>query len=384
MEIGIPKEIMNSEFRVGVVPAGVNALVKAGHRVLVQQGAGSGSGISDAEFAAVGAVLVQSAPEVFARAGMIIKVKEPLPSEYEYLRPGQILFTYLHLAPKPELTEFLCRRKISAIGYETVQFADGSLPLLAPMSQVAGRMAVQVGARYLERTNGGAGILLGGVPGVDPGRVTILGPGVVGINATRVALAMGAHVTVIGPNMERLARLDELYGGRITTLVSNEYNISRQVADSDLVVGAALIPGGAAPKLVSGDMVARMRPGSVIIDVAIDQGGCVETSRATSHAEPTFTVGGVIHYGVANMPGAVPRTSTFALTNATLPYALEIADKGLVRALRGNASLRKGLNVYDGMIVQPNVARSQGKEWRDPFRDGDAGGEQTGGGAAER
>ncbi|HHO47970.1 MAG TPA: alanine dehydrogenase [Desulfobacteraceae bacterium] len=384
MEIGIPKEIMNSEFRVAAVPAGVNTLVKADHRVFVEQGAGSGSNIDDAEFAAAGAVLVPGAREVFARAEMIIKVKEPLPAEYEYLRTGQILFTYLHLAPRPELTEFLCRRKINGIGYETVQLADGSLPLLTPMSQVAGRMAVQVGARYLEKTNGGAGVLLGGVPGVDPGRVTIIGPGVVGTNATRVALAMGADVTLIGTNMERLARLDELYGGRMTTLVSNEYNISRQVADSDLVVGAALIPGGRAPKLVTGDMVSRMRPGSVIVDVAIDQGGCVETSRVTSHAEPTFTVDGVIHYGVANMPGAVPRTSTFALTNVTLPFALEIADKGLDRALRENASLRKGLNVYDGMIVQPNVAGSQGKEWRDPFRDADSGGEQTGMGSAER
>lgn len=374
MEIGIPKEIMNSEFRVAAVPAGVDALVKAGHRVFVEQGAGSGSGIADAEFAGAGAILVPHARDVFARAEMIVKVKEPLATELEYFQTGQILFTFLHLAPKAELTEFLCRRKIRGIGYETVQLADGSLPLLAPMSRVAGRMAVQVGARYLEKTNGGAGILLGGVPGVAPGRVTIIGPGVVGGNAMRVALAMGAHVTVIGQDMDRLAQLDELYGGRMTTLVASEYTIRKAVVESDLVVGAALIPGGAAPKLVSRDMVSRMRPGSVIVDVAIDQGGCVETSRVTTHADPTYEVDGVIHYCVANIPGAVPRTSTFALTGATLPYALEIADKGIHRALRENISLRKGLNVYDGMIVQPNVARSQAKEWHDIFRETESGG----------
>jgi alanine dehydrogenase len=372
MEIGIPREIMNSEFRVGAVPAGVDALVKAGHRVFVEQGAGSGSGITDAEFAEAGAILVPHARDVFARAEFIVKVKEPLPSEYAYLHAGQILFTYLHLAPKPELTEFLCSASIRGIGYETIQLTDGSLPLLAPMSRVAGRMAVQVGARYLEKTSGGAGVLLGGVPGVDPGRVTVIGPGVVGGNAARVAMAMGAHVTVIGPNTDRLARIDELYEGRMTTLVANEYTIGRAVIASDLVVGAALIPGGAAPKLVSRGMVSRMRPGSVIVDVAIDQGGCVETSRVTSHGDPTYTVDGVIHYCVPNMPGAVPRTSTFALTNATLPYVLEIAGKGVDLALRENTSLRKGLNVYDGMIVQPNVARSQGKEWHDVFREADS------------
>lgn len=372
MEIGIPREIMNSEFRVAIVPAGVNALVHAGHRVFVQQGAGSGSGIADADFAGAGAILVPRAGEVFARAEMIIKVKEPLAPEFEYLQPGQILFTYLHLAPKPELTELLRRRKISAIGYETIQLADGSLPLLAPMSRIAGRMAVQVGAHYLEKPNGGAGILLGGTPGVEPGRLTVLGSGVVGRNAMRVALAMGAQVTVLGTSMDHLAYLDELHGGRITTLVSNGYNIGKEVRESDLVVGAALIPGGAAPRLVTREMVAQMRPGSVIVDVSIDQGGCVETSRVTTHAEPTYEVDGVIHYCVANMPGAVPRTSTFALTSVTLPYVVEIAEKGIERALRESPPLRKGLNVHDGLIVQPNVAKSQGKEWHDVFKDTDS------------
>lgn len=364
MDIGIPREIMNGEFRVAIVPAGVHALVRAGHRVVVEQGAGSGSGMADADFADAGAVLVPRARDVFARAEMIIKVKEPLPPEFDFFQPGQILFTYLHLAPKPELTDLLCRRRVSAIGYETIQLPDGSLPLLAPMSRIAGRMAVQAGAHYLEKQSGGAGILLGGAPGVARGRVTIIGSGVVGANAARTALAMGARVTVLGTNAVQLARLDELHGGRLTTLASSEYAIGREVAAADLVIGAALIPGGAAPMLVTREMVARMRPGSVIVDVAIDQGGCVETSRVTSHAEPVYETEGVIHYCVANMPGAVPRTATFALTAATLPYALEIAGKGLERALRESGPLRKGLNVHDGVIVQQKVAEAQGKEWR--------------------
>lgn len=365
MDIGIPKEIMNGEFRVAIVPAGVYALVRAGHRVMVEQGAGLGSGIADADFADAGAVLAPGARDVFARAEMIIKVKEPLPPEFDSFQPGQILFTYLHLAPKPALTDFLCRRHVSAIGYETIQLADGSLPLLAPMSRIAGRMAVQAGVHYLEKQSGGAGILLGGAPGVARGRVTIIGSGVVGSNAARIALAMGARVTVLGTNAGQLAYLDELHVGRLTTLASNEYAIGREVAAADLVIGAALIPGGAAPMLVTREMVACMRPGSVIVDVAIDQGGCVETSRATTHAEPVYEAEGVIHYCVANMPGSVPRTATFALTAVTLPYALQIADKGLDRAMRENPPLRKGLNVHNGMIVQRGVAVSQGKEWRD-------------------
>jgi alanine dehydrogenase len=365
MIIGVPKEIMNMENRVAMVPAGVHTLVNAGHEVCIEKGAGLGSSIPDTDFEAAGALLVDSALEVFARAEMIIKVKEPLAPEFDNFHAGQTLFTFLHLAPKPELTDFLCSKKISGIAYETIQLDDGSLPLLAPMSEVAGKMAVQVGAHFLEKTQGGAGVLLGGVPGVDHGRVTIIGAGVVGRNAMRVALAMGADVTVLGVNMKRLEYLDEMYEGRVSTLVSNEYNINKEVVESDLVVGAVLIPGSSAPKLVTREMISQMRPGAVIVDVAIDQGGCVETAKATTHSEPTFEVDGVIHYCVANMPGAVPRTSTFALTNVTLPYILEIADKGVEKAMQGNRSLQKGLNVYDGKIVNREVADSQGKTWQE-------------------
>ncbi|MDW7774022.1 MAG: alanine dehydrogenase [Desulfobulbaceae bacterium] len=365
MIIGIPREIMDRENRVGLVPAGANALVRAGHEVVVEKGAGTGSGFTDADYEAVGAKIADHPREVFARAEMIIKVKEPLDPELEYFREEQILYTYLHLAPKPELTDFLCRRKVSAIGYETVRLADGSLPLLEPMSMIAGKLAVQVGAHYLEKTYGGAGVLLGGVPGVERGRVAIIGAGVVGGNAARIGVGLGAEVSVLGINMERLRHLDEMYAGKVKTLMSNEYNIRRTVIASDLVIGAVLIPGSTAPKLVTRDMVSAMRPGSIIVDVAIDQGGCVETARVTTHSEPTYTVDGVIHYCVANMPGAVPRTSTFALTNATLPYALEIAGKGLTLALQDNPPLKEGLNVYNGRIVNRRVAESQGKEWHD-------------------
>jgi alanine dehydrogenase len=343
----------------------VNALVKSGHKVIIENGAGSGSNIADAQFEDAGATIVDHAREVFARAEMIIKVKEPLEPELEYFQTGQILYTFLHLAPKLELTDFLCRKKICGIGYETIRLDDGSLPILAPMSEVAGRMSVQVGAHFLEKTNGGAGVLLGGVPGVDHGKVTIIGAGVVGRNAMRVALAMGAEVTVLGINMQRLEQLDEMYGGRVQTLVSNEYNISSHVVESDLVVGAVLLPGRTTPRLVTRDMVSRMRCGSVIVDVAIDQGGCVETARVTTHSRPTYEVDGVIHYCVANIPGAVPRTATFALTNATLPYALEIADKGVEAALQENPPLKRGLNVYGGSIVNREVAESQGRKWHD-------------------
>ena len=367
MDIGIPKEIMDKEFRVGIVPSGVNALVKAGHKVFVEKGAGEGSGINDAEFEKAGAVIEEHAQKVFSKSEMIIKVKEPLETEYEYFQSGQILFTFLHLAPKPELTEFLCHKEISGIGYETIQLEDGSLPVLAPMSEVAGRMSVQIGAHYLEKTNGGSGVLLGGVPGVGHGKVTIVGAGVVGRNAMRIALAMGAEVTVIGINIQRLEHLDELYGGRVTTLISNEYNISNEVVGSDLVIGAVLLPGSKAPRLVTREMVSRMRPGSVIVDVAIDQGGCVETARVTTHSEPTYVIEGVTHYCVANIPGVVPRTSTFSLTNATLPYALDIANKGVVGALQECEALKKGLNVYNGKIVNKDVAESQNKEWQEIF-----------------
>lgn len=363
MIVGVPREIKDRENRVALVPAGVNTLVKAGHAVFVEKDAGAGSNISNAEYEAAGAQIFAGARDVFADSEMIVKVKEPLAREYEYLQTGQILFTYLHLAPEPALTDFLCHREISAIAYETVQLGDGSLPLLAPMSEVAGRMAVQVGSHYLEKSNGGAGVLLGGVPGVPRGRVTVIGPGVVGRNAIRIALGLGAMVTVLGRDVRNLQALDELYAGRINTLMSNEYNIGNAVVESDLVIGAVLIPGSTAPKLVSRGMVARMRPGSVIVDVAIDQGGCVETSRATTHSEPTYVVDGVVHYCVANMPGAVPQTSTFALTNATLPYILEIADKGVARAVQDNPPLKQGLNVYGGRVVNRRVAESQGRRW---------------------
>jgi len=361
MIIGVPKEIMDMEFRVAIVPAGVDALIKAGHRVVVEKGAGHGSGIADAEFEHAGAVIVPLAKEVFEQAEMIIKVKEPLEPEFEHFQDNQILYTFLHLAPKPALTDFLCRKKISGIAYETIQIEDGSLPILAPMSKVAGRMSIQVGAHYLEKTHGGSGVLLGGVPGVGHGKVTIIGAGVVGRNAMRVALAMGAEVTVLGINMQRLEQLDELHGGRVKTLVSNEYNIQSEVVESDLVVGAALLPGSSAPRLVTREMVSSMRKGSVIVDVAIDQGGCVETARATTHSNPVYEVDGVIHYCVANIPGAVPRTSTFALTNVTLPYALEIADKGVEKAMQDNEPLQKGLNVFNGKIINEEVAKSQGR-----------------------
>jgi alanine dehydrogenase len=367
MDIGIPKEIMDKEFRVGIVPAGVDTLVKAGHNVFVEKGAGEGSGIQDAEFEKAGAVIEEYAQEVFIKSEMIIKVKEPLEPEYDYFQTGQILYTFLHLAPKPELTEFLCHKKICGIGYETIQLENGSLPVLAPMSEVAGRMSVQIGAHYLEKTNGGSGVLLGGVPGVDHGKVTIVGAGVVGRNAMRIALAMGAEVTVIGINMQRLEHLDELYGGRVTTLISNEYNISNEIVGADLVIGAVLLPGSKAPRLVTREMVSRMRPGSVIVDVAIDQGGCVETARVTTHSKPTYEIDGIIHYCVANIPGAVPRTPTFSLTNVTLPYALDIANKGVVGALQESEALKNGLNVYNGKIVNKDVAESQNKEWQEIF-----------------
>ncbi|MDH3328642.1 MAG: alanine dehydrogenase [Desulfobulbaceae bacterium] len=367
MIIGVPREIMDMENRVAIVPAGVDTLVKAGHEVVVEMNAGAGSNIADADFEDAGAKIVDHAREVFKRAEMIIKVKEPLEPEFDYLQTGQIIYTFLHLAPKPELTDFLCRKKICGIGYETIQLDDGSLPILAPMSEVAGRMSIQVGAHFLEKTNGGEGVLLGGVPGVDHGKVTIIGAGVVGRNAMRVALAMGAEVTMIGINMQRLRDLEERYAGRVKTLVSNEYNIKSEVVESDLVVGAVLLPGSRTPRLVTREMVSRMRRGSVIVDVAIDQGGCVETARVTTHSSPTYEVDGVIHYCVANIPGAVPRTSTFALTNATLPYALEIANKGAERAMRENVPLKRGLNVYGGNIVNRQVADSQDKKWLEVF-----------------
>ncbi len=364
MIIGVPTEIKDKEFRIGIVPAGVKTLTNAGHQVIIEQGAGKGSDITDQELIKAGAKIAASAKEVYSQAELVMKVKEPLPAEYEYLRPGMILYTYLHLAPLPELTDVLMQKGVTAIGYETVRLKNGYLPLLAPMSEVAGRMAIQVGAHFLEKEEGGRGILLGGVPGVEHGHVTIIGGGTVGSYAARVATALGATVTVLDTDLHRLAYLDDIFSGRINTLMSNMHNIEEELAICDLLVGAVLIPGGSAPKLVSREMLSLMKQGAVIVDVAIDQGGCVATSKPTTHSKPTYTVDGIIHYCVANMPGAVPRTSTFALTNATLPYALEIANKGVIAAAAENKALKRGINVSDGILRNKEVAKSQSKMWQ--------------------
>lgn len=359
MIVGVPREIKSNENRVAITPAGVGALVQSGHQVVIQQGAGLGSGIEDQQYVAAGARILPDAPAVFAAADMIMKVKEPLPPEYELFKEGQILFTYLHLAPELELTRALLRKKVVGIAYETVQPADGSLPLLTPMSEVAGRMAVQVGAQFLEKHHGGRGVLLGGVPGVLPARVTIIGGGVVGTNAAKIALGMGADVTILDVSASRLRYLDDIFGARIKTLMSNSYNIAAAVKEADLLIGAVLIPGARAPRLVTEEMVKQMKPGAVIVDVAIDQGGSIETvDRVTTHAEPTYVKHGVIHYSVANMPGAVARTSTFSLTNVTLPYALAIANKGWQRAIQEDLALARGVNVVDGRVTYRAVAHA--------------------------
>ncbi len=360
MLIGVPKEVKDNENRVSTTPAGVAEYVHHGHTVIIERSAGTGSGFSDDEYAAVGASIVDSHEEVFARAEMIVKVKEPITSEYDLLRKNQILYTYLHLAAEEALTKVLVERGVAAVAYETVQLPDRSLPLLAPMSEVAGRMSVQVGAQYLMKTYGGRGLLMGGVAGVPPANVVVVGGGIVGTNAAQIALGMGAHVTIIDLNIERLRYLDHVLHGRLTTLASNRHNIAEAVADADLVVGAVLIPGAKAPKLVTSEMVSRMRPGSVIVDVAIDQGGCIETVRPTTHSAPTFVVDGVVHYGVTNMPGAVPRTSTLALSNVTLPWGVKLADLGLVKAVSADPSLAKGVNVYQGKITYESVADAFG------------------------
>lgn len=358
MIVGVPKEIMNNEYRVALVPAGVRDLVESGHRVLVERSAGEGSGISDEEYQRVGAEVKESAKAVFDEAEMIVKVKEPLPPEYGLMREGQILFTYLHLAPALELTKALLTQKVIGIAYETVELADGSLPLLTPMSEIAGRLSIQVGAYYLQKENGGSGVLLGGVPGVKAGAVTIIGGGTVGTNAAKIALGMGACVTVLDINIDRLRYLSDIFEGKLITMASNKSSIEAAVADADLVVGAILIPGAKANKLITMDMLTKMRKGSVIVDVAVDQGGCCETTKPTTHADPVFTVDGVIHYCVANMPGAVSRTSTFALTNATLPYIIKLADMGYQKAIQTDNALRKGLNVFKGKVVSAPVAES--------------------------
>ena len=356
MIVGVPKEIKPQENRVGVVPAGVRDLVHRGHRVLVQRGAGNGSGFTDEEYNAVGATLVDKAEEVWGQADMVWKVKEPIEPEYPLLREGLVLYAYLHLAPDPVQTKALLDKGVIGIAFETVETPDGKLPLLAPMSEVAGRLAVQAGARCLEMVSGGRGVLLGGVPGVRPGGVVILGGGIVGKNSARIAIGMEADVTLIDLNVERLRWFDDIYHGRIKTLYSTEYTIEAAVEAADLVIGAALVPGGLAPTLVSEAMVRRMKPGSAIVDVAIDQGGCVETIHATTHANPTYKVHDVVHYGVANMPGAVPRTSTFALHNATGPFGLKLAELGWREALERDPVLAKGLNVCLGKVTYKAVA----------------------------
>jgi alanine dehydrogenase len=356
--IGCPKEIKDNEYRVGLTPAGAAVLVQDGHDVFLQKGAGLGSGLTDEQYLQVGAKILDSAAQVFEKAEMIIKVKEPQAVEVKMMREGQILFTYLHLAPAPELTKMLLDAKISGIAYETIELNDGSLPLLRPMSEVAGRVSVQIGAHYLQKDRGGSGVLLGGVPGVKPAKVTILGAGVVGINALKMAVGLGAQVSVFDINPVRLAYLDDIYGGRISTLVSSAEAIAEEVAHSDLLIGGVLITGAKAPRLVTRQMLACMRPNSVAVDVAIDQGGCFESSKATTHSHPTYFDSGVLHYCVSNIPGAVSRTSTFALTNVTLPYARKLAGMGLRKALKEDLALAKGLNVHAGEITQKAVAEA--------------------------
>jgi alanine dehydrogenase len=358
--IGVPREIKPGEQRVALTPAGAHALSEAGHRVLVEREAGAGSGVRDEEYSKVGAFLA-SAGEVWADAELVVKVKEPLESEYARLRPEQILFTYLHLAPAPALTRALLKAGVIGIAYETVQREDGSLPLLTPMSEVAGRLAVQEGAFYLGKAHGGRGILLSGVPGVPRGNVVIIGAGTVGLNAAKTAVGLGADVSVLDVNLDRLRYVDDLFRGQVVTLVSNSFNIARVLQRADLLVGAVLITGARAPVLVTREMVERMKEGAVVVDVAVDQGGCVATIRPTTLIEPIYRVSGVVHYGVANMPALVPRTSTFALTNATLPYVLALATKGVARAVRENPALAKGVNVWGGKIVHPGVAESVGE-----------------------
>ena len=368
MRIGCPKEIKPQEGRVGLTPAGADALVRAGHQVYIQQDAGKESGFSDSEYIAVGAQIMATPKEVYDIADMIIKVKEPLAPEYELLREGQILFTYLHLAPDPSQTKALLKKKVTAIAYETVQPEDGSLPLLAPMSEVAGRLSVQIGAHLLEANCGGRGVLLGGVTGVEKANVVIVGGGNVGLNAAKAASGFGANVTILDLNIKRLAYLDDIFDGRVQTLLSNPFNIANAVKNADLVIGCVLIPGGRTPKLVTEEMVKSMRPGSALIDVAIDQGGSIETiDRITTHANPYFLKHGVVHYSVANMPGAVPRTSTLALTGATLPYALKIANMGAEAACKADKALLRGLNTYQGHLTFKAVADAQDLPYTDPM-----------------
>jgi alanine dehydrogenase len=360
MLVGVPKEIKNQESRVGLTPASVKELTLRGHQVLVQHNAGAAIGLTDEMYVGSGATIIPTAEEIFAKAEMIVKVKEPQPQECAMLRENQILYTYLHLAPDPEQTRALVKSGAVCIAYETITGPNGGLPLLAPMSEVAGRMSIQAGAAHLEKSKGGMGLLLGGVPGVAPGNVAIIGAGVVGTNALQIAVGMGARVTVLDKNVDRLRQLDLVFGNRIQTMFSNAHTIDDAVTDADLVIGGVLVPGAAAPKLVTRNMVSRMKQGSVLVDVAIDQGGCFETSHATTHENPTFVVDGVVHYCVANMPGAVARTSTFALNNATIGHAVALADKGWAKAMKANPHLRNGLNVCQGQVTYEAVAHDLG------------------------
>ena len=360
MIIGVPKEIKNNENRVGMTPAGVTAFLNAGHEVWIETNAGAGSGFTDHDYTAVGAHIVLTAEEAWT-ADMVVKVKEPLQEEYRYFREGLILYTYLHLAAEPELTKALVDCKVTAIAYETIQFDHGALPLLMPMSEVAGRMSIQIGAQFLEKPHGGKGVLLGGVPGVAPAEVVIIGGGIVGTNAIKMAVGLGAHVTVVDVSPDRLRQLDDQFGGRITTLMSNSYNIAEAVKKADLLIGAVLIPGARAPRLVTEAMVKTMQPGSVIVDVAIDQGGSIETiDRITTHSNPTYVKHGVVHYSVANMPGAVARTSTIALTNVTIPFGVQIANKGFKQAAIDSKPLARGINIVGGHVTYPAVAEAHG------------------------
>ncbi len=357
MIIGVPKEIKDNEYRVAMTPGGARQLVEAGHQVWVETGAGEGSGFPDAQYEASGAKIVPMNADAWS-AQMVVKVKEPQPSEYKFMRPNLVLFTYLHLAAEERLTREMMEHGLTGIAYETVELPNGHLPLLTPMSEVAGRMAIQVGAHYLEKMNGGRGKLLGGVPGVVPADVVIIGAGVVGTNAAQMALGMGAHVVIIDINLDRLRYLNEVMSGRLTTLSSNPLNIAEAVRRADLLVGGVLIKGAKAPKLVTREMISTMNPGSVVVDVAVDQGGCIETTHPTTHSNPTFLVDGVVHYCVANMPGAVPRTSTYALSNATLPYTVKLANMGAEAAIQADPALTKGVNTYKGKITYPAVAEA--------------------------
>ena len=360
MIVGLPKEIKDNEYRVGLTPAGVRALHDAGHTVVVEKSAGEGSGFEDSLYQRAGATIIDTADEVWAKADMIVKVKEPIAPEYPRMREGQLLFTYLHLAPDRELTKQLVERKVTGIAYETITDRRGTLPLLTPMSEVAGRMAIQVGAHYLEKMSGGRGILLGGVPGVPAARVVIIGGGVVGTNAAKIAVGMGAHVTIIDNNLDRLRELDDIFLSKISTLASSAYMIHDAISEADLIVGAVLVPGAAGPKLITQKMLKDVPNGAVVVDVAVDQGGCIETTHPTTHSNPTYYVEGVLHYCVANMPGAVPRTSTFALTNATLPYALKLANKGFYEAISTDHGLKEGVNTFGGYCTYEAVASAQG------------------------